>query len=167
MGDLSLYKITNNFAELMSKAEEGELTEEEYNQIGEELAVQLQAKSTNIIGYYQNENALLEAIDAQIKRLQDLKKVKKNGIDRYKQYVKENMERLGITKIETELGTLSIARSPISVEIVNEDLLPSEYKEEVVTVKPNKKKISDNFKVTGEIPEGVIIHADNTNLRIK
>lgn len=167
MSDLSLYKITNSFAELMSKAEEGELTEEEYNQIGEELAVQLQAKSTNIIGYYQNENALVEAIDTQIKRLQELKKVKKNGIDRYKQYVKENMERLGISKIETELGTLSIAKSPISVEIVNEDLLPSEYKEEVVTVKPNKKKISDNFKVTGEIPEGVIIHADNTNLRIK
>ena len=163
----NLYEITNSFVELMSKAEEGELTEEEYNKIGEELAVQLQAKSSNIIGYYQNENALIEAIDTQIKRLQDLKKVKQNSIDRFKKYVKENMERLEIQKIETELGTLSIAKSPISVEIVNEDEIPEEFKDTITTVKTNKKKISDNFKATGEIPNGVIIHTDNTNLRIK
>ena len=148
----NLYEITNSFVELMSKAEEGELTEEEYNKIGEELAVQLQAKSSNIIGYYQNENALIEAIDTQIKRLQDLKKVKQNSIDRFKKYVKENMERLEIQKIETELGTISIAKSPISVEIVNEDEIPEEFKDTITTVKTNKKKISDNFKATGEIP---------------
>ena len=163
----NLYEITNSFVELMSKAEEGELTEEEYNKIGEELAVQLQAKSSNIIGYYQNENALIEAIDNQIKRLQDFKKIKQNSVDRFKKYVKENMERLEIQKIETELGTLSIAKSPISVEIVNEDEIPEEFKDTITTVKTNKKKISDNFKATGEIPNGVIIHTDNTNLRIK
>ena len=163
----NLYEITNSFVELMSKAEEGELTEEEYNKIGEELAVQLQAKSSNIIGYYQNENALIEAIDNQIKRLQDFKKIKQNSVDRFKKYVKENMERLEIQKIETELGTLSIAKSPISVEIVNEDEIPEEFKDTITTVKTNKKKISDNFKATGEIPNGVIIHTYNTNLRIK
>lgn len=131
----SLYVITNNFMELMNKAEQGELTEEEYNKLGEEIALELQQKSTNIIGYYQNENALLEAIDTQIKRLQDFKKAKKNHIDNYKKYVKENMEKLGITKIETELGTLSIAKSPISVEVVNESEIPEEYKEEVITTK--------------------------------
>lgn len=167
MENLSLYKITNSFTELMSKAEEGELTPEEYEKLGEELAIQLQAKSANIIGYYQNENALLEAIDVQIKRLQDFKKAKQNSIDKYKQYVKENMERLGLQKIETELGSLSIAKSPISVEITNEDELPDEFKLQVVTTKIDKKAIADNFKSTGEIPNGVVIHTENTNLRIK
>ena len=50
MSNLSLYNITNKFTELMSKAEEGELTEEEYNALGEELAIELQNKSGNIIG---------------------------------------------------------------------------------------------------------------------
>ena len=162
----SLYVITNNFMELMNRAEQGELTEEEHNKLGEEIALELQQKSTNIIGYYQNENALLEAIDIQIKRLQDFKKPKKNHIDNYKKYVKENMERLGITKIETELGTLSIAKSPISVEIVNEDEIPNEYKEEVTTYKVDKKKIADMYK-KGNTVSGVIIHDNNTNLRIK
>lgn len=80
MENLSLYKITNSFTELMSKTEEGELTPEEYEKLGEELAIQLQAKSANIIGYYQNENALLEAIDVQIKRLQDFKKAKQTSL---------------------------------------------------------------------------------------
>ena len=47
----SLYVITNNFMELMNRAEQGELTEEEYNKLGEEIALELQQKSTNIIGY--------------------------------------------------------------------------------------------------------------------
>lgn len=163
----SLYEITNSFLNLMNKAEEGEITEEEYNKIGEELALQLQAKSPNLIGYYQNQSILIEAIDQEIKRLQEYKKARQNNLDRYKQYLKENMEKLGITKLETEVGSMSIAKSPISVEVVNEEIIPAQYKQIVTTTKIDKKAISDNFKSTGEIPDGVIIHTDNTNLRIK
>ena len=77
------------------------------------------------------------------------------------------MENNGFTKIETELGTLSIAKSPTSVEIVNEDEVPNEFKQEVVTIKIDKTKIKNNFKETGEIPTGVNIITTNTNLRIK
>ena len=108
MSNLSLYNITNKFTELMSKAEEGELTEEEYNTLGEELAIELQNKSAGIIGYIQNEEALIDAIDNQIKRLQDLKKSKQNKLDKFKEYTKDNMNKLEIPKIETELGILSV-----------------------------------------------------------
>lgn len=167
MSNLSLYNITNNFIELMDKVQEGTITEEEYNKLGEELALELQKKSGNIAGYIQERNSLIDAIDIQIKRLQELKKSEQNKVDKFKEYVKENMGRLGITKIETELGVLSIAKSPISVEITNEDEVPSEFKQEVVTVKIDKTKIKNNFKETGEIPNGVNIITTNTNLRIK
>lgn len=167
MSNLSLYKITNKFAELMDKAQNGELTEEEYNQLGEELALELQNKSANIIGYAQNKEALIDAIDIQIKRLQDLKKSEQNSLDRFKQYVKENMERLSIEKIGTELGILSIAKNPMSVEIENEDEIPSEFKQEVVTVKIDKTAIKNHFKTTGEVVAGTKIVDDKTSLRIK
>jgi hypothetical protein len=167
MSNLSLYNITNRFVGLMDKAQEGELTEEEYNQLGEELALELQNKSAGIIGYVQNENALIDAVDVQIKRLQELKKVKQNNLEKFKQYVKENMERLGITKIETELGILTIAKNPISVEIENEDEIPSEFKQEVVTTKIDKTAIKNHFKETGEVIPGTIIVDDKTSLRIK
>ena len=164
---LSLYKITDNFVDLMDRVQEGTITEEEYNKLGEELALKLQQKSGNIAGYIQDRNALIDAIDVQIKRLQEYKKSEQNKIDKFKEYVKSNMERLGLIKIETELGTLSIAKSPISIEVANEDEIPAEFKTEIITTKIDKKKISDNFKSTGEIPNGVIIHTNNTSLRVK
>ena len=77
------------------------------------------------------------------------------------------MDKNGITKIDTELGSLTIAKNPASIEIVNEDEIPSEYKTEVVTIKIDKTKIKNNFKETGEIPSGVNILTNNTSLRIK
>ena len=167
MSDLTLYKITNKFAELMDMAENGELTEEQYNELGEQLALELQQKGSGIIGYTQNEEALIDAVDMQIKRLQEFKKSKQSKLEKFKQYVKDNMERLGITKMDTELGTLSIAKNPMSVEIENEDEIPSEFKQEVVTTKIDKTAIKNHFKTTGELIAGVKIVDDKTSLRIK
>lgn len=167
MSNLSLYNITNNFVELMDKAQEGELTEEEYNRLGEELALELQKKSGNIIGYIQNEESLIGAVDLQIKRLQEFKKAKQNNIDKFKQYTKDNMDRLGITKIETELGVLSIAKNPISVEIENEEEIPDAFIQEIVTKKIDKTAIKNHFKTTGEVIPGTKIIDDKTSLRIK
>ena len=101
------------------------------------------------------------------KRIADNRKALENKMAKFKEYVKECMENNGFSKIETELGTLSIAKSPASIEIINEDEVPSEFKQEVVTVKIDKTKIKNNFKETGEIPAGVNIVTTNTNLRIK
>ena len=167
MSNLSLYNITDRFVEIMDKVQEGEITEEQYNELGQELAIALQNKSIGIIGYVQNEEALIDAVDVQIKRLQDLKKQKTNNLDKFKQYVKENMEKLGITKLETEIGKMSIAKNPLSVEIENEDESPSEFKQEVMTVKIDKTAIKTYFKENGEIVPGTRIISDKTSLRVK
>lgn len=167
MSNLSLYNITDRFVEIMDKVQEGEITEEQYNELGQELAIALQNKSIGIIGYVQNEEALIDAVDVQIKRLQDLKKQKTNNLDKFKQYVKENMEKLGITKLETEIGKMSIAKNPLSIEIENEDEIPSEFKQEVMTVKIDKTAIKNYFKETGEIVPGARVISDKTSLRIK
>ena len=167
MSNLTLYNITNQFAELMDKAENEEITEKEYNLIGEQLALELQNKSINIVGYIENESSLIEGIDVQIKRLQDLKKTKQNNLEKFKKYVKDNMEKLNLQKVETEIGILSIVKSPMSVEIVDEEKIPGEYKKIVQEVKIDKTKIKENFKETGKIIEGVKILTNNTYLKIK
>ena len=102
MSDLTLYNITNKFVDLMDRVENGELTEEEYNKLGEELAIELQNKSSNIIGYVRNSELLIEAMKAEEKRISDLRKMAENKTERFKQYVKENMEKLGLEKIQPE-----------------------------------------------------------------
>ena len=164
MNSLSLYEITSGFPALM---ENEEITEEDKKKIEDELVVLLQQKSQNIIGYTKNIELTINAMKEEEKRMADNRKTLENKLARFKDYVKECMEKNGITKIETELGILSIAKSPASVEIINEDEIPSEFKQEVVTVKIDKTKIKNNFKETGEIPAGVNIVTTNTNLRIK
>ena len=164
MNNLSLYEITNAFPAIM---ENEEMTEEDKKKVEEELTLLLQQKSQNIIGYTKNIELTINAMKEEEDRIATNRKVLENKLSRFKDYVKECMENNGFTKIETGLGTLSIAKSPVSVEITNEDEIPNEFKQEVVTVKVDKTKIKNNFKETGEIPAGVNIITTNTNLRIK
>lgn len=163
MNNLSLYEITSGFPALM---ENEEISDEDKKKIEDELVVLLQQKSQNIIGYTKNIELTINAMKEEEKRIAEDRKTLENKMARFKDYVKECMEKNGITKIETGLGTLSIAKSPASVEIIDEDKVPKEFKQEIVTVKIDKTKIKNNFKETGEIPAGVNIVTTNTNLRI-
>ena len=164
MQELSLYQITNAFPQLMANEE---ISEEDKAKIEEELTILLQQKSQNIIGYSKNLELTIEVMKNEEKRIAEQRKALENRLVNFKEYVKECMEKNGFTKIETTLGTLSIAKNPISVEIVNEEEVPNEYKKEVVTTKIDKKAIADNFKATGEIIAGVKMNTQNTSLRVK
>lgn len=164
MNNLSLYDITNAFPVLM---EQEEMSEEDKAKIQEELMLLLQEKSQNTIGYVRNIELTIEAMKSEEKRISEQRKTLENRLTKFKEYVKECMEKGGFTKVETELGSLTVAKNPASVEIVNEDEVPSEFKQEVVTVKIDKTAIKNHFKETGEIPAGVNINTQNTSLRIK
>lgn len=163
----SLYTITNNFVELMEKVSEGEITEEEYNRLGEELAIELKNKSVNIIAYMRNQESFVDAVKAEEKRLKEMREKTENRIEKFKQYVKDNMEKLNLQEVPTELGSLKITKNPMSVEIENEYEIPNEFKQEVITVKPDKTAIKEYFKKTGKVVPGVRIIDDKTSLRIK
>lgn len=164
MRDLSLYQITNAFPMLIAQEE---MSEEDKKKVEKELTELLQQKSQNLIGYTRNIELTIEAMKNEEKRISEQRKTLENRLTKFKEYVKECMEQGGFTKLETPLGILSIAKNPVSVEIINEDEIPNEYKTQIITTKIDKTKIKDNFKKTGEIPAGVNINTQNTSLRIK
>ena len=166
MSNLSLYNITNSFITLFEKAENEELTQEEIQEQGNELALDLKNKSTSIIGYVRNLDLTSEAIKNEIDRLTTMKKAIDNKNTKFKEYVKENMEKLDLQKIDTELGTLSIAKNPASVEIYDETLIADEYKKEKVTISIDKTSIKNALK-EGKNVEGARLVEDKTSLRIK
>lgn len=166
MKNLSLYNITNSFITLFEKAEQGELTKEEIEEQGKDLAISLKNKSTSIIGYIRNLDLTSEAIKNEIDRLTTMKKAIDNKNAKFKEYVKQNMEELELQKIDTELGTLSIAKNPASVEIYDESMIADEYKKEKVTVTIDKTAIKNAIKEGKEV-EGARLVEDKTSLRIK
>lgn len=134
----NLYELTNNFVEVdrliseyLENGEE-ELAENlvKANQI---IAQEIENKSVGFLYMFRNMDSQIDIIDGEIKRLQDLKKSVKNKEDRLKTMLKDSMELLGTTKIETDLGKISIRKNPGSLVVDDMDLVPATYKEEVVT----------------------------------
>lgn len=164
MSNLSLYNITSAFPMIM---EQEEMAPELKEELERELTVLLQEKSQNIIGYVRNIELTVDAMKTEEKRISEQRKGLENKIEKFKNYVKECMERNGFSKIDTGLGSLAIAKNPMSVEIENEDEIPGEFKQEIVTTKIDKTAIKKHFKETGEIIPGTIIVDDKTSLRIK
>ena len=163
----ALYNITNKIIDLMDKRENEELTEEEQSLLNQEVEKELINKSSSIIAYVQNNEALSKAIDDEIDRLTEMKKKLKNKTEKFKEQVLNNMDRLGIEKVTTNIGKLAVRKNPISVEILNENIVPNEFKKEVVKTNIDKTAIKNYFKETGEIIPGTMINTEKYSLRIE
>lgn len=163
MENLSLYQITSSFPKLI----EEEISEEDKKEVKKELTELLQQKSQNLIGYIRNIELTIEAMKNEEKRISEQRKILESRLTKFKEYVKECMEQNGFTKIETQLGALSIAKNPISVEIYDEAQIPDEYKTKVIEIKVDKTAIKKALKETGEIIPGTKIIDNKTSLRIK
>lgn len=163
---LSLYNITNDFIELFEKKENGELSEKEFNEQGNILAIDYKSKLTASIGYSRNLDLTSEAIKNEIDRLTAMKKAVDDRNNRFKEYVKNSMEALGTLKVETELGTLSVAKNPVSVEVYDESMIADEYKKEKVTVTIDKTAIKNAIN-SGRDVQGARLIENKTSLRIK
>ena len=161
---MNLYELTSDLKELQ-EIDFTETDRDEVEAIKEIIKEQIESKGTGIIVVVRNLEADIEVIKTEIKRLQDLKKLKENKIENLKKYTKECLEEADIKKLSTSLGNISIRKLPGSVEVLEEDSIPAEYKKEVVTVTVDKKSILADLK-EGVVVPGVTLKT-GTSLTIK
>ncbi len=168
---MKLYEITKEvkaFEELYLECideETGEITNSEVlEELQKGIETELEKKSSGLIKYFKNEESTLDMIDAEIKRLQGLKKSKEKKIKDFKSFIVYNLSNMGIKKVETELGNLSL-RTSKAVEIINEELIPQEYITEVVEKKISKADIKKALESGLEVAGATI--KENLNLQIK
>lgn len=107
-----------------------------------------------------------EAIDNEIKRLQDRKKVLMNRRDHIREYLRDNMEAAGMTKISCPLFTITLAKGRENVVIDDKDKLPDEYVRVKTSIEPDKAEISRRLKAGEEI-EGARLERSKPSVRIK
>ena len=162
MEKLSLYQIKNGFMELNNA---DDISDEDKAKINEQLSIALKNKSSDIIWYHFQNKDLIEQVDNEIKRLQAFKKFLINRDERYNNYVLQNMQELGIEKIETKGGSVQVAKSPLSVEITDENKIPTDFLKIEMVQKVDKNKIKEEFKKTGEVLDGVKYNTNNTYLK--
>lgn len=150
---LTIYQIEQSYNQLAEELMEngGELTPslEEALAITEE---QLQNKSVAYSFVIKQMDADVDIIDAEIKRLQALKKQREKASEYLKERIKHAMETFSIEEIKTPLVKINFRKSE-TVEVDDVNLLPSLYKVVKVTEQADKAAIKaaikDGVEVTG------------------
>ncbi|MCK9802130.1 siphovirus Gp157 family protein [Pseudomonas sp. MAFF 302030] len=149
----ALYTITEQFKELAALAETAD----------EDLAVALRDTMEGIEGEFQekgkaiamvtlNLDGDLEAIQSQIDRLTERKRLISNRKESLKEYLRTNMDAAGITKITHPLFTITCGKGKPIVVIDDEKAIPDEFVNVKVTSAPDKAAIAKALKDGQEVP---------------
>ena len=145
--------------------ETGEIRDNEtLEQLETELKNALVNKSEGIIKVIRNQESDLEMVTAEIERLTNLKNKMKKEIENFKSYIKFNMKKMDIKKIETSLGNISLRQST-ATEIYDEASLPKEFLKEKITYTPSKTEIKKAIESGQEVKGARLVV--NTSLTIK
>ena len=95
------------------------------------------------IAYIKGQESQIDAIGAEIKRLQELKKARENRLARVRQGYTDFLIAVNKKKMETPRGTMTVAAATYSTVIDNIDEVPDEYKRTTIKVDPDKAKIKE------------------------
>ena len=110
-------------------------------------------KGRNVAAFFQNLEADAEALKAAEARIAARRKAIENRAEWLKEYLRSNMERCGITKIECPEFVVTLGKPRDVCEIISEDELPDLYVKTKVTKTPDKtlilKAMKDGYEVKG------------------
>lgn len=162
---MKLYELTSNYKNLQELLNNPDLPQEEIQAALQGLDGEIEVKVEGICKVIKNLGSDVDAIDAEIKRLTAKKKTLNKQVDNLKSYMFDSMKFINTRKVSTSLFNVTIAKNPASVKLIDEDKIPAEFKEEVVTVKIDKTAIKNKLKAN-EVVEGVEL-VQGESLRIK
>lgn len=163
-----LYEISKDYAELQRLADE---SDDEGMQIAirdtlEAVEGSFNDKAKNLVNVMRNVTSSVESIDAEISRLQAKKKTIQNKELWFKDYLRENMEKAGISKIECDLFRITLAKPKMSVDVTDVDALPDDLKRTETKVIPDKAAIKKRLQCGSGVP-GASLKESTRRLLIK
>ena len=163
----ALYEITEQFkdlAVLQETADEDLAVAIRDTMQGIEAEFTEKAKAvTHII---LNLDSDVDALDREIARLEERKRLVTNRQREIKEYLRENMEAAGITKISCPLFTITCAKGRESVVVDDENALPDELMRVKTEIAPDKTAIAAKIKAGEEVP-GARLERGQSSIRIK
>ena len=158
----NLYELTGQYLQLQALLEAGD---EEYPvdllTVGDELDHKIENYGF-IIRNFESES---DALDAEIKRLQDRKKTTDKAIDRMKGMVMQTMKATDKTKITTPHFKFTVARTGGKTPVVINGDVPHEWCK--VKYEPDKDKIRKAIEEDGEVLDFAELGERTEYLRMK
>jgi len=128
----------------------------------EQLSLDKQIKIDGIACWYKELNSEATAIDAEINVLEERKKAKRNKAENLKKYLSDILD--GSTRFESCRNLITWRKSD-EVYIIDDALIPNEYKKTIIETKISKVDIKAAIKA-GTIVDGADLIYKN-NIQIK
>lgn len=153
MTNLALYQIADQYLADIEKLNDMELDEQTLADTLEGLSGELEVKATNVAMFIRNIEATAESIKQAENQMKERRKALENRAERVRQYLKDNMIRTGITKVESPYFSVSLRNNPESVDVINMEMIPAEY----FDVPPPPPPVLDKMAVKKAIQSGVEI----------
>ena len=108
----------------------------------------------------------LDADMAMLKEEQDRLAKRRKSIERNKEglreYVRENLQQADMKKVKTPMFTVSLSAAKKRVVILDEDLIPAEFRAEAKTPPPDKAAIKAALEAGTKVPGASLGMGDPT-----
>lgn len=165
MTTLTLYELVDEYRSASERMMDLEFDEATITDTLEGLSGDLTTKMNNIAQMTRNFDSAVDAIKEAEKKMKQRRDSISKRAEWLHFYLKSNMERAGIKKIESPFFTISIRDNPPSVDIFDHTILPDEY-QRIETVKtPDKTMIKDSIKSGKEVPGAKLSHSTRLDIR--
>lgn len=125
--NLTLYQISDQYLQDVAKLNELDIDDQTFADTLESLSGELEVKTTNVAMFVRNLEASAEAIKQAEAAMTARRKAIENKAERIRQYLLDNMQRTGISKIECPYFKIALRDNPDSVVIDPLAVIPAEY----------------------------------------
>lgn len=167
MEGMKLYEISQGMIDTLDiflESDGNDLDKENYSEIMLFLRDELKNKSSSLLKYIQDLQAKSKIAKEEADRLLKLSRARLNKAERLKSYLVSTLQALEMKKIETDLGSYGLRRSP-AVDVYDMSVLPDEFIRVTEEKKADKEKIKEYIKANGELKGARIV--DNYSLQIR
>lgn len=148
---MKLYEIVEGLEEIVSRVEDGELTDEEASRSLELLEGERDAKVTSILRLIKNQIALQDAIRGEVEKLTTKATRISRKVDWLKNYLSHCLGEG--TTFQSPDGCHAIGwRSSTRVDVLDLTKIPQQWVHEKVTVVPDKRAIREAIKCGTNVP---------------
>jgi hypothetical protein len=165
---MHLYQLSQDYRVLSEALEADELQEDALKQQLAGIKTQFQDKAVNIGKLVLSLESDSSVIETEITRLSKRLSTVKNRSEWLKSYLLNEMCVAGVDKVKGDVLNVSLRTNPPSVQIINQEEIPQEFRREIpARWEPAKTLILNHFKSTGEIISGCDIVRDRKSIVIK
>lgn len=151
-----LYALTGQMAELAAMCDtDDEGLKQAIQDTMAGIQGEFEVKADNIVMLRRNIEGDISAIDAEIDRLNELKRIKASSVTAITDYLRRNMDAANIKSIKRPLFTISLVTGKEKVIVDNEDAVPDELTTVSTKITPDKNAIAAKLKANREHNEAV------------